>query len=103
MVDISGTITSVASFSNNFMVSTSRDRFLRLHSTVPPGELGRPLESKGDVLGSVFLHSTPTTVTWDPHTLNLSSDDVESNQSDDDIWEGLETVDEMDGPGMNRS
>jgi len=97
-VDISGTITSIAACHNNLMVSTSQDRFLRLHLVMPPGEQGKPLEKKGEVLGSLFLHATPTAVVCDPHIedqTNCYSENSDED-SDDDVWNGLQNVNDSE-------
>lgn len=78
------------------MVSTSQDRFLRLHSVVLPGEPGKPLERKGEVLGSLFLHSTPTSVACDPLFEDQATHDVDNSDEDEDIWNELHDVDDSE-------
>ncbi|OCB84086.1 hypothetical protein A7U60_g8758 [Sanghuangporus baumii] len=60
---LQGAITSVAQSSNNFLGSTSRDRYFRLHSTFPPPAIaGCQQEGRGEIFGTLYMKSVPTTV-----------------------------------------
>ena len=79
------------------MVSTSQDRFLRLHSVISPGEPGKPLEKKGEILGSLFLHSTPTSVACDPlQVFEDQASHLDESDEDEDVWNELHDVDDSE-------
>jgi len=92
---ISGAVTSISSSSTTHMVSTSLDRYLRIHTVVPPpSRPGSNLEQRGGILEKTYLTCMPTTVVWDQQkTSKTSIDDNTSSLQDDDIWDKMEHVD----------
>lgn len=105
---LAGGISSIAP-SPTVLVSTSLDRYARIHSTVPPPpEAGQRQERKGEVLDKVYVTSIPTVVVWDQNT--SSSDGVKAPAAvvddavDDDLWENMDIIgeDESEEPGRRR-
>ncbi|KAF8894509.1 hypothetical protein BD779DRAFT_843249 [Infundibulicybe gibba] len=89
---LSGAITSIAP-SPSIMVSTSLDRYARVHSTFPPPAVaGQQQERKGDILEKIFVKSTPTVVVWDQDQAQGGTADPP--EADDDVWENMENVGE---------
>ncbi|KAI0283108.1 hypothetical protein BGY98DRAFT_953075 [Russula aff. rugulosa BPL654] len=77
---IAGAITSMAP-SPAGLISTSLDRYARVHSTYPPPpETGQAQDEKGAVLEKVYMRTIPTCVVWDGVT---DEDDVEEDDDDD--------------------
>ncbi|PPQ78075.1 hypothetical protein CVT25_015609 [Psilocybe cyanescens] len=86
---ISGAVSSIAQ-SPNVLVSTSMDRYARVHSVVPPPVVAKAhQEQKGQVLEKSYITSMPTAVVWDKQT-PVEVDTKETN--DDDVWDTMEHV-----------
>jgi len=86
---ISGAITSMVS-SPSEMVSTALDRYIRVHSVVPPERSGSHQELKGQVLETAYLNSVPTVVVWDQCLSNEPS--AFFREQDDEMWNNMEHV-----------
>ncbi|KAF9464656.1 hypothetical protein BDZ94DRAFT_1255604 [Collybia nuda] len=92
---LSGAVTSIAS-SPSVMASTALDRYTRIHSTFPPPkEEGKQQERKGDVLAKIFMNGTPTVIAWDQNE-ETNSATPNHNVNEDDIWENMDPVEDMD-------
>jgi ribosome biogenesis protein NSA1 len=73
------------------MVSTALDRYIRVHSVVPPPERsGSHQELKGQVLETAYLNSVPTVVVWDQCLSNEPS--AFFREQDDEMWNNMEHV-----------
>ncbi|KAL5490491.1 hypothetical protein ACEPAI_5324 [Sanghuangporus weigelae] len=106
---LQGAVTSVAQSSNNFLGSTSRDRYFRLHSTFPPPAIaGGQQEERGAVLGTLYMKSVPTAavcaelvdvsrraqgIEGQNEIVGESTDEEDEN---DDVWTTMRDVDESD-------
>lgn len=72
------------------LVSTALDRYVRIHSTFPPpNKVGNQQEKKGEVLGKIFVNSTPTASVWDP-TYSHGCEAVVEEEAD--VWESMQGV-----------
>lgn len=86
---------------SNFLGSTSLDRYFRLHSTPPPPILvNSNLDTRGEVLGSVYMNTIPTAVVAVPpatlrHDGEKSSRLVE-DEDGEDVWEGMQDAGDSD-------
>lgn len=97
---LQGAITSIASPQNNFIASTSRDRFFRLHTAPPPPlTAGQQTEERGEVLGRLYTKSVSTSVVYAPVDATNDSDGIEEggDEEDEDVWAGMKEADESDG------
>ncbi|KAH9996894.1 hypothetical protein BJV77DRAFT_1059276 [Russula vinacea] len=105
---IAGAITSMAP-SPTGLISTSLDRYARVHSTYsPPPEAGQPQDKKGAVLEKVYMKSIPTCVVWDgvldedvhkndDHQVQPRGGDGNSDSEDDeDVWEGMQIAEDSE-------
>ena len=90
---ISGAITSISPSSTTQMVSTSLDRYFRIHTVVPPpSRPGSNLERRGEVVEKTYLTSVPTITVWD--RLEASKTAINDDTSEhDDLWDQMEHVD----------
>ena len=90
---ISGAVTSISPSSTTHMVSTSLDRYFRIHTVVPPpSRPGSNLERRGETIEKTYLTSVPTVIVWDQLETNKTTiDDITSEH--DDIWDQMEHVD----------
>ena len=89
---ISGAVTSISSSSTTHMVSTSLDRYLRIHTVFPPpSRPGSNLERRGEILEKTYLTCVPTTVVWDQRKTSRTIID-DNTLEDDDIWDKMEHV-----------
>ena len=111
---IAGAITSMAP-SPAGLISTSLDRYARVHSTYPPPpETGQAQDEKGTVLEKVYMKTIPTCVVWDGVT---EEDDVEEDDDDDrmrsggdddvvdsgddeDVWAGMQVAEDSENEGQ---
>ncbi|KAF9005604.1 hypothetical protein BDQ17DRAFT_1239871 [Cyathus striatus] len=96
---LSGAINSIASSPTNIL-STSLDRYARIHSVYPLPEIeGQQQGDKGEVLEKIYLKSTPVAAVWDKGTSSgaeeKQSEDLEGD--DDDVWNEMNRVDDDDG------
>ena len=114
---IAGAITSMTS-SPAGLISTSLDRYARVHSTYsPPPEAGQPQDEKGAVLEKVYMKSIPTCVVWDGVTEEdggKDDDDDDDDQmprgddgnsesdDDEDVWEGMQIAEDEEGARARR-
>ncbi|KAJ8078726.1 hypothetical protein PM082_013009 [Marasmius tenuissimus] len=100
---LSGAVTSIAP-SASHMVSTAQDRFVRLHSVFPPPpEVGQQQETKGQVIDKLYVKSSPTVVAWDPSfNRNTEPSSSLSDAEDEDVWEGMEPVEDDDNHSKRR-
>ena len=72
------------------MVSTSLDRYFRIHTVVPPpSQPGSNLERRGGIVEKTYLTSMPTVVVWDQQKTKKINDTLE----DDDLWNKMKHVD----------
>jgi ribosome biogenesis protein NSA1 len=91
------------------LISTSLDRYARVHSTYsPPPEAGQPQDKKGAVLEKVYMKSIPTCVVWDgvldedvdkndDHQVQPRGGDGNSDSEDDeDVWEGMQIAEDSE-------
>ena len=110
MQGIAGAITSMAP-SPTGLISTSLDRYARVHSTYPPpSETCQPQDEKGAVLEKVYMKTTPTCVVWDGVTdededgddghddddrMQPGGDDDDDDSGDDeDVWAGMQVAED---------
>lgn len=90
------------------LISTSLDRYARVHSTYPPPpEAGQPQDEKGTVVEKVYMKSIPTCVVWD----GVTEEDVDEDDDhqmgpdgncsgdDEDLWEGMPVVEDSENEG----
>lgn len=77
------------------MVSTSLDRYLRIHTVVPPpSQPGSHLERRGAIIEKTYLTCAPTAVMWDQmETSKTTTSDNTTDFEDDDLWDKMEHVD----------
>jgi ribosome biogenesis protein NSA1 len=112
MQGIAGAITSMAP-SRAGLISTSLDRYARVHSTYPPPpETDQPQDEKGAVLEKVYMKTIPTCVVWDGVTdeddddddddrMRPGDDDDDDDSGDDeDVWAGMEDADDSENEGQ---
>ncbi|KAN0112129.1 hypothetical protein V8E52_007869 [Russula decolorans] len=109
---IAGAITSMAP-SPAGLISTSLDRYARVHSTYPPPpEAGQPQDEKGAVLEKVYMKTIPTCVVWDG-VADEDEDDDDDDRSrpgggaddddsadDEDVWAGMEAAADSENEGQ---
>jgi ribosome biogenesis protein NSA1 len=90
---ISGAVTSISPSSTTQMVSTSLDRYFRVHTVVPPPSLSASnLERRGEIVEKTYLTSVPTVIVWDQ--LEAIERTIDDNTSEhDDLWDQMEHVD----------
>ena len=105
--ELQGTITDISPTIGHFLGSSSQDRYFRFHSTFPPPEIaGRNQEERGEILGSVFMKSIPTSVVADTSCRpSAGQKKGEADDGDGDrVWEDLEDVysDEEDVERVSR-
>jgi ribosome biogenesis protein NSA1 len=74
------------------MVSTSLDRYFRIHTVVPPpSRPGSNLERKGEIIEKTYLTSVPTVTVWGP--VETSKTTIDDNIPEhDDLWDQMEHV-----------
>jgi len=78
------------------LVSTSLDRYARVHSTFPPPpEAGQPQDDKGAVLEKVYMKSIPTCVVWDGG--------ANEEDADKDVWEGMQVAEDSEDGGETQA
>ena len=102
-------MTSSAS-SPGFLASTSHDRYFRLHSTyAPPASEKANQEQRGEVLGSIYLKSTPTAVVYGTKLTVVNDDEraegvVPSDEDIDgeDVWAGMEEVEDSENEKQSK-
>ena len=82
------------------MVSSSLDRYTRLHSFFPPAQPGQQQEHKGEVLEKIYMKSIPTVVVWDQNE-PIQGNNASSAIDHDDVWATMEHVD--DGSEVERT
>lgn len=95
---LAGVVTSLAP-SPNILVSAALDRYLRVHSIYPLADPGKQQDNKGDIVQKVYVKSIPTVVVWDQDSTSENpspENEDEASKSDDDVWEGLQNVDDDD-------
>ena len=108
MQGIAGAITSMAP-SPGGLISTSLDRYARVHSTYPPPpETGQPQDEKGAVIEKVYMKTIPTCVVWDGVTDGDKDDDDEDRMrpgggnddddsgDDEDVWAGMQVAEDSE-------
>ena len=110
MQGIAGAITSVAP-SPAGLISTSLDRYARVHSTYPPPpETGQPQDEKGAVLEKVYMKTIPTCVVWDgvsdgdededdndeDRMRPGGGDDNDDSGDDEDVWAGMQVAEDSE-------
>ena len=89
---MSGAVTSISPSSTTHMVSTSLDRYFRIHTVVPPpSQPGSNLERRGGIIEKTYLTSVPTVVVWDQQKANKTSMN-DNTSEDDDVWDRMEHV-----------
>ena len=90
---ISGAVTSICPSSTTHMVSTSFDRYFRIHTVVPPpSRAGSNLERRGGIIEKTYLTSVPTVIMWDQQKTSQTT--IEDNALEhDDLWDQMEHVD----------
>ncbi|KAG7092413.1 hypothetical protein E1B28_008770 [Marasmius oreades] len=91
---ISGAVTSIAP-STSVMVTTSQDRFVRLHSVFPPpSQVSQQQDAKGQVVDKMFMKASPTVISWDqcPDLSFADTRDRADFQEDEDMWEDMEEI-----------
>ncbi|KAF8797980.1 hypothetical protein BYT27DRAFT_7178293 [Phlegmacium glaucopus] len=89
---MSGAVTSISPSSTIHMVSTSLDRYFRIHTVVPPpSQSGSHLERRGGILEKTYLTCVPTTVVWDQQTTSKTTMN-DNTTYDDDLWDKMEHV-----------
>ena len=93
------------------LISTSLDRYARVHSTYPPPpEAGQPQDEKGTVVEKVYMKSIPTCVVWDgvteedvdeddDHRMRPGDKDGNCSGDDEDLWEGMPVVEDSENEG----
>jgi ribosome biogenesis protein NSA1 len=97
------------------LISTSLDRYARVHSTYPPPpEAGQPQDEKGTVLEKVYMKSTPTCVVWDgvtdedadkgdDHRMRPDGSDGSGDSGDDeDVWESMQVAEDSENEGKTQ-
>ena len=111
MQGIAGAITSMAPSSAG-LISTSLDRYARVHSTYPPPPgTGQPQDEKGAVLEKVYMKTIPTCVVWDGVTDEDDDedddrmrpgggDDDDDSADDEDVWAGMEVAEDSENDGQ---
>jgi ribosome biogenesis protein NSA1 len=93
-----GAITSIAPTPSGHMASISLDRLFRLHTTFPPpaapSATGQD-QHKGATVCKEFVKSVPTVIVWD------GEEEVpirrEDNGDEENMWDGMEEVDDDEG------
>ena len=95
LLGISGAVTSISPSSTTQMVSTSLDRYFRIHTVVlPPSRPGSNLERKGGTIEKTYLTSVPTVILWDQQKKSETTIDSDDNTLEhDDLWDRMEHVD----------
>ncbi|KAJ7097974.1 hypothetical protein B0H15DRAFT_901941 [Mycena belliarum] len=97
---LSGAVTSVAP-SPSLLVSTSLDRYSRIHSTFPPpSEAGQNQDNKGQVVDKVFMTSVPTVVVWDGNAALSPVPEIDA--ADDNVWDGMQSVEDETDTELKR-
>jgi ribosome biogenesis protein NSA1 len=114
MQGIAGAITSMVP-SPSGLISTSLDRYARVHSTYPPPpETGQPQDEKGAVLEKVYMKTIPTCVVWDGITDEDENedededdrmgpgggDDDDNSGDDEDVWAGMQVAQDSENEGQ---
>ncbi|KAL5529045.1 hypothetical protein ACEPAG_5019 [Sanghuangporus baumii] len=112
---LQGATTSVAQSSNNFLGSTSRDRYFRVHSTFsPPAIAGSQQEGRGETLGTLYMKSVPTAVVCDelmdtPRRAQqvegqneIVGERGDEEDKNDDVWATMRDVGESDDEDEGR-
>ena len=90
---ISGAVTSISPSSTTHMVSTSLDRYFRIHTVVhPPSRPGSNLARKGGTIEKTYLTSVPTVVVWDQQKTSKATID-DNTLEHDDLWDQMEHID----------
>jgi ribosome biogenesis protein NSA1 len=90
------------------LLSTSLDRYARVHSTYPPpAEAGQAQNNKGAVLEKAYMASMPTCVIWDgvvtvnedvdaddggDDAMQQGGSDSDGEDADEDVWEAMQVV-----------
>ena len=95
------------------LISTSLDRYARVHSTYPPPpETGQPQDEKGSVLEKVYMKTIPTCVVWDGVTYQDENDDDDDDRmrpgggddddsgDDEDVWAGMQVAEDSENVGQ---
>ena len=97
------------------LISTSLDRYARVHSTYPPPpEAGHPQDEKGAVLEKVYMKTIPTCVVWDGVTDEDEDEDEDDDDrsrpgggaddddsgDDEDVWAGMEVAEDSENEGQ---
>ena len=73
------------------MVSTSLDRYFRIHTIVPPpSRPGSNLERRGKIIEKTYLTSVPTVIVWDQQKTRTMDDNTLGH---DDLWDQMEHID----------
>jgi ribosome biogenesis protein NSA1 len=112
MQGIAGAITSMAP-SPAGLISTSLDRYARVHSAYPPPpEAYQPQDEKGAVLEKVYMKTTPTCVVWDGVTdededdddddrmRQGGGDDNDESGDDEDVWADMPVAEDSESEGQ---
>ena len=115
MQGIAGAITSMAA-SPAGLISTSLDRYARVHSTYPPPpETDQPQDEKGAVLEKVYMKTIPTCVVWDGVTDEDEDEDDEDRMQpgggnddddsgdDEDVWAGMQVAEDSENEGQTEA
>jgi ribosome biogenesis protein NSA1 len=75
------------------MVSTSLDRYFRVHTVVPPpSQPGVNTEQRGGIINKIYLTSVPTVVVWDQQKTSKTVTIDDNSLKDDDLWDKMEHV-----------
>jgi ribosome biogenesis protein NSA1 len=96
------------------LISTSLDRYARVHSTYPPPpETGQPQDEKGAVVEKVYMKTIPTCVVWDGVTDEDEDEDDEDRPAggdgdddsgdDEDVWTGMQVAEDSENEGQTGS
>jgi ribosome biogenesis protein NSA1 len=98
------------------LISTSLDRYARVHSAYPPPpEAGQPQDEKGTVLEKVYMKSVPTCAVWDgiieevvdedddQRTRPDGSDGNSDSGDDEDLWEGMQVAEDSENEGQTEA
>ncbi|TDL27505.1 hypothetical protein BD410DRAFT_875557, partial [Rickenella mellea] len=99
---MAGTVISMTAAPGQYLASTARDKYFRLHSTFPPPvKEGAQQEKRGEVLGSLFTKKANTVVIHDPRNVVASGQPSKRGEDDgEDPWIGMQRVnDEVNEDG----
>ncbi|KZV91057.1 WD40 repeat-like protein [Exidia glandulosa HHB12029] len=90
---IGGTVNSMTLSGSNHILSSSMDRYVRLHTTFPaPSTAGKNMDGRGEIVAKLYTQDVVTAVASTPIAVPQTS--LGDEEDGEDIWDQMQSVDD---------